>query len=335
MKKFLSILSISVIILFSLCTGYFLHQYGKTSNLQEIYFIVPKNSTVEQIANKLKQQSLIKSKSYFVFIAKIFKLENNVQGENLIIKPKTSFKELVNKLKDGKSDFSIITVPEGYTLYQIANKLEKNNLAKVNKFINVKASDIDSSELIPTRSNVLYELEGYLFPETYYIPVDSDELDIAKLMFKDFKKIFSEEYVLRAKELNLSVNEVITVASLIEKEAANNEERSRIAGVIYNRLKKGMLLQIDAAVIYANTKGEKTLGKVLYSDLKVESKYNTYLYKGLPPGPIASPGKASIHAALYPENHDYLYYVVGEKGHVFSKTYDEHLKNVKKHMKGM
>lgn len=335
MKKFLSILSISVIIVISLCTGYLFYQYGKTTNSQEVYFIVPKNLTVEQIADKLKQQSIVKSKSYFIFSAKIFGLKNNIEGENLIIRPKTSFRVLVNKLKDGKLDFSIVTVPEGYTLYQIGAKLEKNNLVKSDNFINIKASDIDSSGLITTRNDVLYELEGYLFPDTYYIPVDSNESDIAKLMFKNFNKVFTDKDILRAKELNLSVNEIVTIASLIEKEAANDEERSRIAGVIYNRLKKEMLLQIDASVIYANTKGEKTLGKVFYGDLKVDSKYNTYLYNGLPPGPIASPGKASIHAALYPENHDYLYYVVGEKGHVFSKTYDEHLKNIKKYMKGM
>ena len=145
--------------------------------------------------------------------------------------------------------------------------------------------------------------------------------------------VFTDKYKARAKELGLDVNQVVTIASLIEREAANDKERSRIAGVIYNRLKIGMPLQVDAAVIYAVTKGQKNIETVYYDTLKVESKYNTYLNKGIPPGPIASPGKPSIEAALYPEKHDYLYYVANGNAHVFSKTYEEHLENVKKYIK--
>jgi UPF0755 protein len=152
-------------------------------------------------------------------------------------------------------------------------------------------------------------------------------------MFNRFKSIFSDKYMNRAKELGLSINEVITIASLIEKEAANDTERSTIAGVIYNRIKKGMLLQIDASTIYAVTKGKNSVARLTYNDLKAQDVYNTYVFKGLPPGPIASPGKPSIEAALYPESHEFLYYVLGEKGHVFSKTYEEHLNNVKKYIK--
>jgi len=114
--------------------------------------------------------------------------------------------------------------------------------------------------------------------------------------------------------------------------AANDEERKSIAGVIYNRQKKAMPLQIDATVIYGITKGERNMGRVLYKDLEVDTKYNTYIYIGLPPGPISSPGKASIEAALYPENNDFLYYVLGEKGHIFSRTYEEHLLNKNRSM---
>ncbi|MDU4659228.1 MAG: endolytic transglycosylase MltG, partial [Clostridium butyricum] len=165
-------------------------------------------------------------------------------------------------------------------------------------------------------------------------PNGATEKEIANLMFDRFNSVFSDKYVDRAKELGLDINDVITIASLIEKEAANDSERSKIAGVIYNRIEKGIPLQIDASVIYAITKGESKMKKVLYDNLKVQDPYNTYVNKGLPPGPIASPGKPSIEAALYPEEHDYLYYVVnGSGGHVFSKTYEEHLNNVKKYIK--
>ncbi len=172
-----------------------------------------------------------------------------------------------------------------------------------------------------------------MFPDTYYILNGSTKEDIINIMVDRFKTVFSDKYKARAKELGLDVNEVITIASLIEKETANDSEKSIISGVIYNRLKKGMLLQVDAAVIYAKTRGEKSLDKVYYNTLKIKSKYNTYLYKGLPPGPISSPGKASIEAALYPQKNDYLYYLANGNKHVFSKTYKEHLKNEKKYIK--
>jgi UPF0755 protein len=206
-------------------------------------------------------------------------------------------------------------------------------LADMDVFLNLKLSDVGGEKLINNKNNVFYELEGYLFPETYFIPVESTEKDIARIMYNQFEKVFTEEYRTRAKELNMRVDEIISIAALIEKEAANDDERKTISGVIYNRLKKGMPLQIDASVIYALTKGEKSIEKLYKKDLSYNSPYNTYYTNGLPPGPIANPGRPSIEAALYPEKHDYLYYVLGEDGHVFSRTYEEHKKNVKKYMK--
>lgn len=313
--------------------GYLFFQYSKTSNLKDIYFTIDKDSTIEQIALELEKKSVVKSESYLRYYAKAAGFKNNVKSGNYILKPEMKFNDVLTKFQSGKSDFYIITVPEGYTLNQIASKLEKNGLVKKNSFISSNLEDIDTETFISHKKDVFYDLEGYLLPDTYYIPMNSTEESIIKLMFNNFKSVFSEKDILRARELGLSINEITTIASLIEKEAANDKERSRIAGVIYNRIKKGMVLQIDAAVIYANTKGEKSLDKVYYNHLKVESKYNTYLNKGLPPGPIASPGKASIEAALYPEDNDYLYYVAAENGHVFSKTYEEHVVNVKKYIK--
>lgn len=331
-QKIVITLAIALAIFISSIACFFI-QYSKTSNLKDIYFSLDKDSTIEQIALELEKKSVIKSESYLRYYAKAAGFKDNVKSGNYILKPQMKFNDVLTKLQSGKSDFYSITVPEGYTLHQIASKLEKNNLAKKNSFISSNLEDIDTEAFISGEKDVFYDLEGYLLPDTYYIPVNFTEEDIIKLMFNNFKSAFSEKDILRSRELGLSINEITTIASLIEKEAANDKERSIIAGVIYNRIKKGMALQIDAAVIYANTKGEKNLDKVYYNHLKVESKYNTYLYKGLPPGPIASPGRASIEAALYPENNEYLYYVAAEKGHVFSKTYEEHVVNVKKYIK--
>jgi len=142
--------------------------------------------------------------------------------------------------------------------------------------------------------------------------------------------IFTDEYKNKADELNLSIHQVLTIASLIEREAKHDGERSAVSGVIYNRLEKRMLLQIDATVIYGVGEGKKHKADIYKSDLDKSTPFNSYKVTDLPPGPIASPGKASIHAALYPEDHDYLYYVLSEKedGHIFTKTYAEHLKYV-------
>ncbi len=318
MKKKIAIIITIILMASGLLTAYFFTKYNKTSNLNDVYFTVADDSAIDEIAMQLEKKSVIKSSGYFIYYSKIRGVKNSIKRGNYILKPKMKFKDLLAKLQSEKNDFYIITVPEGYTLYQIASKLEKSNLIKKSNLISVKLGDIDAKSLIPQRNGILYDFEGYLFPDTYYIPTGASEKDIVKLMFDKFKTTFSEKYFSRTKELGLNVNEVITIASLIEKEAENYQERSRISGVIYNRLKKGMLLQIDASVIYANTRGEKNLDKVYYNTLKINSKYNTYLYKGLPPGPIASPGEASIKAALYPADNDYLYYVASNNGHIFS-----------------
>lgn len=333
MKRRIASIITVILMVSGLLTAYFFTEYSKTSNLNDVYFTVRNDSTIDEIAVQLEKKSVIKSTGYFIYYSKISGMKNNVKHGNYILKPKMKFKDLLAKLQSERDDFYIITVPEGYTLYQIESKLEKSNLVKKNSLINVKLEDVETNSLIQKRNDTIYDFEGYLFPDTYYIPTGASEKEILKLMFDNFKAIFTEKYFLRAKELGLNVNEITTIASLIEKEAENDQERSRISGVIYNRLKKGMLLQIDASVIYANAKGEKNLDKVYYNTLKTNSKYNTYLYKGLPPGPIASPGEASIKAALYPEDNDYLYYVASKNGHIFSKTYEEHIKNVKKYIK--
>ena len=323
------------VILCSLILGalYLYYQNLMTMNGGDNYIIFKKNSTVEQVAKQLQEKNIVKSQDSFIYYAKAKGLKGSIEGGNFIIEPNTKLDDLIIRLKAGKSEFSIITIPEGYTLYQIASKLEANKLVKKEDMLKEELNILKANTLILSKKDVLYDLEGYLFPDTYYFPNDAKKGEVINIMVDRFKLVFTDKYKARAKELALDVNEVVTIASLIEREAANDSERSRIAGVIYNRLKIGMPLQVDAAVIYANTKGEKNIDKVYYNTLKIESKYNTYLYKGLPPGPISSPGKPSIEAALYPEKNDYLYYVAKGNEHVFSKTYAEHLINVKKYIK--
>jgi UPF0755 protein len=304
-----------------------------TTNVDDVYISLKKNTDMEGVSKQFLEKNVIKSKGSFTNYAKIKGLNEIVEDINLVIRPQTRSGRLITKLKHGKSDFNIISIPEGNTLYQIASKLEQNSIVKKEEILNAKYSVLKNNTLILNKKDVYYDLEGFLFPDTYFILKGATKDEIINIMVNKFKTVFSDKYEARAKELGLDVNEVITIASLIEKEAANDSERNKIAGVIYNRLKKGMPLQVDAAIIYATTKGEKSMDKVYYKTLEVKSKYNIYLNKGLPPGPIASPGKASIQAALYPEKNDYLYYVASGNGHVFSKTYKEHSINVEKYIK--
>ena len=335
MKKIIIII-IAAAIIFSAVIGVILGNYLKdnktTKNIRTIYYTVPKDTTIESLAEDFRIKGIINSQLYFKLYSKQNNLQGNIKNTKIMIEPNTNLLDVINRLKSEQPDFAVVTIPEGFRLYQIAERLDKNKLVDKNTFVNIKLNDIEGDSLIPKRNDIISDLEGFLFPDTYYIPTSYSEKEIAELMFNRFKTVFSQEHVGRAKELGLSINQVIAIASLIEREAITDSDRTRISGVIYNRLNKGMLLQIDAAVIYANTKGEGHLTKVLYSHLKFDSKYNSYVYKGLPPGPIASPGRPSIEAALYPEQHDFIYYVAGEGGHVFSKSYEEHLANVKKYM---
>lgn len=332
MKK-IAIWSAAFIIVIIALTLFFINTNKTTKNNNKVYFSVEKGASLDKISIQLKNRGIINSPLYFKVYAKLNGYEKKIKAGNYIIKPNISMKELLVKFQSPKSDYVIVTIPEGYTLYQIANKLSVLNLADKDRFLNIKLSEVTQDRLISPGNKVYYELEGYLFPETYFIPTESSEVDIAKIMYNQFQKVFTEEYRKRAEELNMEIKDIITIASLIEKEAANDDERKAISGVIYNRIKKGMSLQIDASVIYAITRGERTLDKVYNKDLAVKSAYNTYNTKGIPAGPIGSPGKASIEAALYPEKNDYLYYVLGDNGHVFSKTYEEHKKNIDKYMK--
>lgn len=309
------------------------NKYLFTVNNHEILISIDSGSSLTEVSNELEKQGIVKSSKYFTYYTKLKGLEKNIKAGRYAIPPKIGLNELLDKLQNPQNEYVKVTIPEGYNVFQITQKLVKSNLIDKEIFIKIAKEGLENFKPYDNKGNISYKLEGYLFPDTYFFPEGLNDKDIIDIMIKRFNEKFSDEYRKRAKELGLSLHEVVTIASLIEKEAANDKERKTIAGVIYNRIEKNMPLQIDASVIYGITKGERHINRLMYKDLESESEYNTYKYKGLPPGPISSPGQASIEAALYPEKHDYLYYVLGEEGHVFSKTYKEHRRNVEKYIK--
>jgi UPF0755 protein len=264
---------------------------------------------------------------------------NKFQAGIYELHPGMTNDEIVAKLNAGetvKPETIRFTVPEGYSILQMAEKLDKEKLADKEEFLRLVDDPklpADSSVLqsIPKDGKLRYRLEGYLFPETYEFPKDSTLNDMIVRMVSELERKLNElpegwKEKMAARGLNF--HQLMTVASLVEREVVVDEERALVAGVIYNRLAKGMLLQIDATVQYALGEQKERL---LYKDLEIDDPYNTYKYEGLPPGPIASPSLASIEAALYPAKSDYLFYVTKKDGsgeHLFARTFEEHERNI-------
>ncbi len=222
-----------------------------------------------------------------------------------------------------------LTIPEGWSAEKIAAECERKKLCSKEEFLKaLKEGDFNYGFIadIPEKKGVRYKLEGYLFPSTHYFDTDADAYVVIDTLLGEFEKQYDK--IKSKKPENMTMNEVIIRASLIEREAKLSGERRVISGVIQNRIDTGMLLQIDASVVYAISEGMYDVDRVLYKDLEVDSPYNTYKYPGLPVGAICNPGLSSIEAAMEPEKHNYLYYHTdtqkNDGSHIFSETFAQH-----------
>lgn len=242
--------------------------------------------------------------------------------------------EVYEKLLKGEMSYTVVTIPEGTSIFDMPPVLQNKDLIQ-------SAEELQKLLRSPTILNELKTIdteinsaEGFLFPETYFLGKTDTGEKMILLMIRQFKKQYGNEERARAKELNMSTMQVVTLASLIEKETGQKSERSLISGVFHNRLKRSMLLQCDPTVIYALRLVNGYRGFLTYDDLKKESPYNTYVTPGLPPSPICNPGKASIQAALHPLGTDKLYFVSKNDGsHHFSATLAEHNRAVQQYQR--
>ncbi len=306
---------------------------------QEVRVSIPPGAGSVQIAKELETKRLIKNSSIFTYYLKVKKQGSRFQAGEYDMKPGLTFDEMIEKLNKGetvKEEVIRITIPEGYTVDQIASKLSEQT--PWNKDVFLKLADAPAgltedtaASGIPDNKNLKHRLEGYLFPETYEFKKGSTEEEFIERTLQQLDKKLATlppDWKDKLKERGLSVHQMLTIASLIEREVVVDEERALVSGVIQNRLKQNMPLQIDATVQYLFDKSKERL---LEKDLQIQSPYNTYLNTGLPPGPIASPSLASMKAAIYPQETKYLFYVTkkdGTKGHLFAETYEEHKKNI-------
>lgn len=298
---------------------------------EELLIQIPPGSSTKQIAEVLYEHGLIKKDFIFILYARITGYDTQFQAGTYLLQDSMSLPEIVEKLSRGEVQVVSVTIPEGYTVEQIAEVLSAKGLVEKNEFLRLAKEGDFAYPFLSRREGVKYALEGYLFPDTYLISPQSSAEEIIQMMLKRFQQVYDESARLKAKEMGLTDQEVITIASLIEKEAKIEKDRRLISGVIYNRLEQGMKLQIDATIQYILGQPK---ARLTYRDLEINSPYNTYQISGLPPGPIASPGKAAIEAALNPERTNYLYYVAKSDGsHVFSETLEDHNAAKKKYLK--
>lgn len=304
-----------------------------------IQITIEKGMRAQKVAELLEEQGLIRNAFLFSGWLKLEDEGSRFQAGVYEMTPGMTREQIVEKLNNGDTIAAAtirFTIPEGFTIQQIADRLAESGDAGKEKFLETakQISALSGSiwtSAIPVDTNLRFPLEGYLFPETYEMKRGSTEADIINRMLAELDRKLDqlpEDWQTVLEERGLTVHQLLTIASLVEREVVLEEERPIVAGVIHNRLKKKMPLQIDATIQYLLDKQKERL---LEADLKVDSPYNTYTNPGVPPGPIAAPSLKSIEAALYPEESDYLYYVTkkdGSNSHLFAVTYKQHLKNI-------
>ncbi len=306
--------------------------FGKDDH-SKIVVEIPKGSGTDQIAGILKEQGVIQYKTAFRLYSKLRKNDGQYKYGEYELYADMDYDDIMAELKTDVSKEKTIkvTIPEGYEAYRIAKLLADKGLGKEEKYLELIKNPTFDYDFLKDLPDTEMKLEGYLFPDTYeFFPTDSEEKVLKKLL-DNFNKKMTDAYKEKAKELDMTMNEVVTLASIIEREAGSDEERALVSGVFHNRLKSKNYpyLESCATVQYILKERKEILST---ADTEIKSPYNTYKNAGLPIGPIASPGQASIEAALYPEETEYNFFVWSptENKHLFAKTYEEHLKNVKK-----
>lgn len=329
--KIMPILMILVILLAGASGCYLWYKSPAEATIsQNVTIEIPNGASTKAIATLLANEGLVKNSYSFVEFVKDENAASDLRSGSYTFTAGTlSYDDILSVLLKGTYDtenLMNITFAEGLTVPQMAEVFEGYGLGTAEEFLDYCANLEIPYDYIPAGDDY-NQLEGFLFPETYNIVKTWGAQEVVDMMLKQFDTVWTDEYDQRAAELNMTVHEVVILASLIEREAQVAEERALVSSVIHNRLDIDMLLQICATVLYIK---EEPSGVVLYSDLEIDDPYNTYMYLGLPPGAICSPGAACIEAALYPEDTNYFYYRTkedGSGGHNFSETYAEHLAN--------
>src|SRR4030066_375685 len=321
---FLVVAGVFILVLVLSYLTFFTPNYYTVS--QPVTFDIKRGESFSSVVDRLHYQGIISSKNNFKIAGFIYGAERKIRAARFHIPNGLSYLDLLDLFVSGKCDFQrTITIRPGQTIKWLAHRLQKYVFIDSTEFVNL-ANNKNFANSLGLNQNAF---EGYLFATDYEIYERSSPEEAIKIFYDGFKEFYNDSLKARTKEIGFTIHEIITLASIIKGETHKEEEMTRISGVYHNRLRIGMKLQADPTIQYVIPGGWKRL---TLKDLELDSPYNTYKYFGLPPGPINSPGKTAIIAALYPEKNNYLYFVAdGTGGHLFGKTLAEHNNNVKKY----
>lgn len=327
--KILLYISLSLIVLITVFFLYFSILLGSKPVDQDVLFEIKKGQSTSEIIKNLNEIGYLNPNTLFYYYVGFVKIKDKsyLQAGYYNFKKGMSNDEIITSLTSGKNLYTIkVTIAEGFNIYDIASSLKKNLNSDSTKFIEL-AFDQNLLSKYGIKSN---SIEGYMYPNTYFFQPNTKLEKIIDILISTQQSNWKSDFDIQMQTIGFDKHKVLTMASIIEAETPNSNERARVSGLYQNRLRIGMLLQSDPTVQYAI--GERK--KLTYTDLKFDNRYNTYKYKGLPPGPINNPSLSSIIAALYPEENNYLYMVAsGENNgtHNFATNYQEHLKFVKQY----
>lgn len=334
--KMIALVVVAIFILIGIILGIsMLKEYGSSGvgKGEEVTIEIKQGQGAWDIADTLKEEGLIKYRIVFLLKTRSVGAAAKLHYGTFSLYKGSGLETIIENLTTGGAlkEEKMLTIPEGYTIELIAQKVEKEGFCTADEFLAAVEKDYDYWFLdsIPEDADVIYRLQGFLYPDTYAIGQDMTAEDIVEVMLKEFDKKFTKDMKAKADKLGKSIYEVVTEASIIQCETKLDKERVMVAGVIKNRLEKKMRLQIDPTFLYPLTNGLYNIENPTYEHTRLDSPYNTYQNYGLPVGPISSPGLPSLEAALNPTEHEYLYYhtdkTKNDGSHIFTKTYQEHI----------
>jgi len=282
---------------------------------------IERGQNASEITRRLLDQGLIRHTVPFLWNYRLFFRGQSLKAGEYTLQAPLSPRDILIMLTEGRVTLHPLTIPEGLTRIETADLLQQDY--GIDRTLFLKASA--GAEPIETLDPDAPDLEGYLFPETYHFPKNTSPEHIVSSMVQEFAAVFTDAWRKRCEEIGFTIRECVILASLIEKETSLSEEKAVVSAVFHNRLRIGMKLDCDPTIIYALKQEGRFRGRLLIRDLSLDSPYNTYRFAGLPPGPIANPGRDSLFAALYPADVRYLYFVSRNDGsHHFSLTFKEH-----------
>jgi UPF0755 protein len=296
-----------------------------------VTFVVESGENATTIAARLEELGLVTDGELFRMFIRYHEIDANLEAGEYVLRPNMTMSEIAETLQHASIEEVTVTIPEGWRAEQVAQMLAQKKIVSDDEFMTLARGGKFDYSLLQDRPEES-SLEGFLFPETYRIPAQAEAEDLVERMLSTLDERFTPEMRRLAAERGMTIYEVITLASIVEREAVIAEEQPLIAGVFLNRLEEGMYLRADPTVQYAKgydaTTGQWWAPVAVEEWEAVDSPYSTYLYPGLPPGPICSPGLSAIQSVLEPADTEYLFFLAkGDGSHAFATTYEEHLQN--------